>query len=69
MSTMRTAKTISIPFPPDLPGKAQATSDPEWDALLARTRAVGKSLGITTESDVERFSDEFRGEKHHSGTR
>ncbi len=39
-------------------------SDPEWDALLRRTRALGKSLGVATEADVERISDEFRREKH-----
>lgn len=36
------------------------TSDREWESLLARTRATGKSLGIASEGDVERLSDEFR---------
>jgi metal-responsive CopG/Arc/MetJ family transcriptional regulator len=36
------------------------TGDTEWDALLNRTRASGKELGIETEADVERLSDEFR---------
>jgi metal-responsive CopG/Arc/MetJ family transcriptional regulator len=39
------------------------TDSVEWDALLQRTRAQGKSLRIENESDVERFSDEFRREK------
>lgn len=37
--------------------------DPEWDALLRRTRAAGRALGIAGEADVERLSDEFRGER------
>jgi len=36
------------------------TADPEWGALLARTRAGGLKMGVTTEADVERMSDEFR---------
>ena len=35
----------------------------EWDALLRRTRAKGKALGVETEADVERLSDEFRRDK------
>jgi predicted transcriptional regulator len=38
-------------------------ADPEWDALLRRTQAAGKALGIATEADVERLSDEFRQER------
>ena len=38
-------------------------ADPEWDALLRRTHAAGKTLGIATEADVERLSDEFRRER------
>jgi Arc/MetJ-type ribon-helix-helix transcriptional regulator len=34
--------------------------DSEWDALLKRTRAKGKALGIKDEADVERLSDEYR---------
>jgi len=34
--------------------------DREWNAVLERTRAKGASLGITSEADVERMSDEFR---------
>ena len=41
-------------------------ADPEWEALLRRTRAAGKALGIDTEADVERLSDEFREERVHS---
>ena len=36
--------------------------DPEWDALLRRTRTKGKQLGIKSEADVERMSDAFRRE-------
>jgi metal-responsive CopG/Arc/MetJ family transcriptional regulator len=32
----------------------------DWESLLARTRATGKALGISSENDVERLSDEFR---------
>ncbi|MFT3802904.1 MAG: YlcI/YnfO family protein [Burkholderiaceae bacterium] len=35
-------------------------SDSQWDATVARARARGAALGITTEADVERLSDEFR---------
>lgn len=34
--------------------------DEQWDNLLKRTRASGKALGISTEADVERLSDEYR---------
>jgi CopG family transcriptional regulator / antitoxin EndoAI len=34
--------------------------DEEWGALLQRTRAKGSALGITSEADVERLSDEYR---------
>jgi metal-responsive CopG/Arc/MetJ family transcriptional regulator len=36
------------------------TSDGEWRGLLERTRAKGASLGVTSEADVERLSDEHR---------
>ncbi|MGH2458625.1 MAG: ribbon-helix-helix protein, CopG family [Chloroflexota bacterium] len=36
--------------------------DAEWQALLVRTRAQGKALGITSEADVERLVDEYRRE-------
>lgn len=38
--------------------------DNEWDALLKRARVKGQSLGIASEEDVERLSDEYRREKH-----
>ena len=34
--------------------------DREWDALLKRTRAKGRALGIRDETDVERLADEYR---------
>ncbi len=37
--------------------------DAQWDALLERTRAVGRRLNIQDEDAVERLSDEFRIEK------
>jgi metal-responsive CopG/Arc/MetJ family transcriptional regulator len=37
--------------------------DSEWEALLARTRARAVEMGIRTEADVERLSDEWRREK------
>jgi Arc/MetJ-type ribon-helix-helix transcriptional regulator len=36
------------------------TSNPQWAAMLQRTRAQGASLGVTSEADVERLSDEYR---------
>jgi len=39
------------------------TDDEEWSALLQRTRAKGKSLGISSEGDVERLSDAHRRSK------
>jgi predicted transcriptional regulator len=34
--------------------------DTEWENLLARTRARGQAMGVTSEGDVERLSDEHR---------
>jgi len=34
-----------------------------WAELLEGTRAHGKAIGVTTEEDVERLSDEYRAEK------
>lgn len=34
--------------------------DAQWDALLKRTRAKGRAMGIKSEEDVERLSDEYR---------
>ena len=45
------------------------TLDPEWESLLRRTRAAGKTLGVASESDVERLSDEFRRERRSSTAR
>jgi Arc/MetJ-type ribon-helix-helix transcriptional regulator len=39
------------------------TADAEWESVLKRTRAKGKALGIRSEADVERLSDEFRRNK------
>ncbi len=41
----------------------------EWRELVKRTRARGRALGIKSETDVERVSDEYRREKHRSSTR
>jgi len=35
----------------------------EWQELVQRTRSRGRALGIRTEADVERLSDEYRREK------
>lgn len=39
------------------------SGDEEWDALLKRTRAKGKAMGLKSEADVERLSDEYRRDK------
>jgi len=39
------------------------TADPEWAALLKRTRARGSALEIRSEADVERLSDQYRRKK------
>ena len=57
----REDRTISELFREAL--RRYITADPEWDALLRRTQATGKALGVTTEADVERLSDEFRQER------
>ena len=44
-------------------------ADPEWEALLRPTRVTGNALGIATEADVERQSDEFRQERLQSAAR
>lgn len=84
MTTMRTAKTISITLPPDLLVKAQELAEREhrtmselfrealrcymqtdagWKTLLLRKRTTGQALGIKSEADVERRSDEYRHDK------
>jgi len=35
-------------------------TDAQWKSLLLRTRAAGEALGIKSEEDVERLSDEYR---------
>ena len=37
--------------------------DAQWNSLPTRTRAKGKALGISSEADVERRSDEYRRDK------
>jgi len=59
----REDRTISELFREAL--RRYITADPEWDALLRRTQAAGKAMGIATEADVERLSDEFRQERLH----
>jgi len=44
----------------------KTVSKAKWDALLTRTRVHGASLGITTEADVERLSDEYRRMRRHA---
>jgi predicted transcriptional regulator len=63
----REDRTISELFREAL--RRYITADPEWDALLRRTHAAGKALGIATEADVERLSDEFRQERLQSAAR
>ena len=38
-------------------------ADAPWEDVLKRTRATGAALGVQTEEDVERFSDEYRRDK------
>ena len=63
----REDRTISELFREAL--RRYMAADPEWEALLRRTRATGKALGIGSEADVERLSDEFRQERHESASR
>jgi Arc/MetJ-type ribon-helix-helix transcriptional regulator len=37
--------------------------DDQWDSLLTRTRATGRTMGVTSAADVERLSDEYRRDK------
>lgn len=46
-----------------------AAADPEWQALLHRTRGVGRALGVASEADVERLADEFRRDQRDSASR
>jgi hypothetical protein len=36
---------------------------PRWQELLAYGRAKGRELGVASEGDVERISDEYRASK------
>lgn len=44
-------------------------ADPEWEALMRWGGAHGKALGIESEEDVERMSDEFRQERRQAAAR
>lgn len=57
----RESRTMSELFREAL--RRYMTSDPQWDALLQRARARGASLGVASEADVERMSDEYRRSK------
>jgi len=57
----RESRTMSELFREAL--RRYMTADPEWDGLLRRTRAKGAALGIGSEADVERMSDEYRRSK------
>ena len=63
----REHRTISELFREAL--RRYMAADPEWDALLRRTRAAGKALGVANEADVERLSDEFRVENRRAPAR
>jgi len=63
----REHRTISELFREAL--RRYMATDPEWEALLRRTRTAGKALGIENEADVERLSDEFRHEERRSAAR
>ena len=90
MTSMRTAKTISITLPPELLAQAQEIAkrehrtmselfrealrrypkpDKEWDELMAWGLEHGKTLGIKSEEDVERISDEWRAERRLAAPR
>jgi Arc/MetJ-type ribon-helix-helix transcriptional regulator len=43
--------------------------DDAWGALLDSSRAKGRAMGIHSEEDVERMSDEFRRDKQSSAPR
>jgi predicted transcriptional regulator len=63
----REDRTISELFREAL--RRYLAADPEWEAVLRRTHATGKALGIATEADVERMSDEFRQDRLQSAAR
>jgi Arc/MetJ-type ribon-helix-helix transcriptional regulator len=43
--------------------------DPEWASLMSWGSAHGKALGIESEEEVERMSDEFRQERRQAAAR
>jgi len=46
--------------------RRSVASDPEWESLLQWGRAHGKALGVESEEDVERMSDEWRQERRRA---
>jgi predicted transcriptional regulator len=58
---MREHRTMSELFREAL--RRYMSADSQWENLLTRTRSKGKALGITSEDDVERLSDEYRRDK------
>jgi Arc/MetJ-type ribon-helix-helix transcriptional regulator len=58
----REHRTISELFREAL--RRYMNSDAQWEAVLSRTRAQGKALGVSSEADVERLSDEYRRSKN-----
>jgi predicted transcriptional regulator len=63
----REHRTISELFREAL--RRYKSADPEWEALLTRGRAHGQALGIESEEDVERMSDEWRQERRLAAQR
>ena len=58
---MREHRTMSELFRAAL--RRYMSADTQLESLLTRTRAKGKALGVKTEDDVERLSDEYRSDK------
>jgi predicted transcriptional regulator len=63
----REHRTISELFREAL--RRYMAADPEWEALMNWGRAHGRALGIESEEDVERLSDEFRRERRQTAGR
>ena len=63
----REHRTISELFREAL--RRYMAADPDWEGLRRRTRATGKALGVASEADVERLSDEFRQERRQPASR
>jgi predicted transcriptional regulator len=57
----REHRTISELFREAL--RRYMAADPEWESLLNWGSAHGKAMGIESQADVERLSDEFRRER------